>query len=250
MTVEPSPHLSPSPPKGANRRLLQLQELDLAIDRMSSRLATLESQQDIREARERSSKVETRLGELELQMNELARDQTRLEADIDSMERKMAAERKREFDGTVANPKELQAIEAEIANISNRRSQKEDRVLELMEGREELGGRIAGVEAELGEARAALAGIEQAAGREIVDLRRSLAQQQGERLAMAAEIDPELLELYEDLRRQKKGVGAAALSDGVCQGCHQMLSPMYVDRLKHSDETWRCEYCRRILVRV
>ena len=95
-----------------------------------------------------------------------------------------------------------------------------------------------------------LAEIEQSAGRDIVDLRTSLAERTEERGAMVGEIDPDLLELYEDLRRQKKGVGAASLSDGVCQGCHQKLSPMYIDRLKHSDETWRCEYCRRILVRV
>jgi predicted nucleic acid-binding Zn-ribbon protein len=230
--------------------LLQLQEFDLAIERLLTRLAILESQQDIREAREHLSDVETRLGELQLQMNELARDQARLEADIDSMERKIAAEKKREFDGSVANPKELQAIEAEIASIKSRRSQKEDQVLDFMEKREDLGGRIAGVEVELAEAQAGLAEIEQTAGRDIVAVRQSLAEQREERQAVAADIDPELLELYEDLRRQKKGVGAAALSDGVCQGCHQMLSPMYVDRLKHSDETWRCEYCRRILVRV
>jgi len=56
------------------------------------------------------------------------------------------------------------------------------------------------------------------------------------------------LELYEELRPQKKGVAAAALIDGVCQGCHEKLSAMEVDRLKHADGVKRCEYCRRILV--
>ena len=60
--------------------------------------------------------------------------------------------------------------------------------------------------------------------------------------------DPELLELYEDLRRQKKGVGVAALVDGVCQGCHEKLSAVELDRLKRTEGIKRCEYCRRILI--
>ncbi len=70
----------------------------------------------------------------------------------------------------------------------------------------------------------------------------------GERETIAPDIDPEVLELYEDLRRQKKGIGAAALVDGVCQGCHEKLSAMELDKLKRSEDLKRCEYCRRILV--
>ncbi len=40
----------------------------------------------------------------------------------------------------------------------------------------------------------------------------------------------------------------AALVDGVCQGCHQKLSPMELDRLKRASGVRRCDYCRRILV--
>jgi predicted nucleic acid-binding Zn-ribbon protein len=65
---------------------------------------------------------------------------------------------------------------------------------------------------------------------------------------MLPSFDADLLELYEDLRRQKKGVGAAALVDGVCQGCHQQLSAVELDRLRRADGIRRCEHCRRILV--
>ena len=61
-------------------------------------------------------------------------------------------------------------------------------------------------------------------------------------------MNAELLGLYEDLRRQKRGVGAAALTDSVCQACHQQLSHVYLDRLRHSEGVRRCEYCRRILI--
>ena len=62
------------------------------------------------------------------------------------------------------------------------------------------------------------------------------------------DFDPDLLERYEDLRKIKKGVGAVALVDGVCQGCHEQLSSVELDRLKRADGIRRCDHCRRILV--
>ena len=68
------------------------------------------------------------------------------------------------------------------------------------------------------------------------------------RADLIPKFDPDLLERYDDLRRLKKGVGAAALVDGVCQGCHEQLSAVEVDRLKRADGIRRCDHCRRILV--
>ena len=42
--------------------------------------------------------------------------------------------------------------------------------------------------------------------------------------------------------------GAAALVDVVCQACHEKLSALELDRLKHTEGVKRCEYCRRIVV--
>jgi predicted nucleic acid-binding Zn-ribbon protein len=43
-------------------------------------------------------------------------------------------------------------------------------------------------------------------------------------------------------------VGAAALVDGVCQGCHETLSAVELDHVRHAQDVPRCEHCRRILV--
>src|SRR5438094_899824 len=101
---------------------------------------------------------------------------------------------------------------------------------------------------ELRDARARLAEMEEGSGRELVEIEQALAERRSEREQLTPQIPPDILELYQDIRRQKKGVGAAALVDGVCQACHQQLSPMYLDRLKRTEGVRRCEYCRRILV--
>ena len=114
--------------------------------------------------------------------------------------------------------------------------------------KEDLEERIRQAEAELVEAEDRLGEIMGHAAVELDEIDAALAERTRERASLLPSFDEELLELYEDLRRQKKGVGAAALIDGVCQGCHQRLSALELDRLKRGTGIRRCEYCRRILV--
>jgi predicted nucleic acid-binding Zn-ribbon protein len=231
-------------------RLLELQELDLAIDRLTARLGTLESEAEVREARADLAQAESRLGELRLAIDAVSGEQRRLETDVDSLEQKITAERARLFDGSVANPKELQSIEAEVQSLVGRKSRVEDLVLEQMERREGMEAQLAALEKAESEARQRVEQLEQGSARELVEVEESLRERAGRREKLAQEFDPELLELYEGLRHQKKGIAAVALVDGVCQGCHQKLSPVYLDGLKRSEGIRRCEYCRRILVFV
>jgi predicted nucleic acid-binding Zn-ribbon protein len=229
-------------------RLLELQELDLSIARLEARRAELEGGEDLRAARTRVAEAESRVGELRLALDSVDNEQTRLENDIDSIQRKIDAERTRLYDGSVANAKELQSIEAEVVSLRGRKSRMEDELIEQMERRESMEARLQPLEAEATEARERLAQIEVGSAREFVEVERALGEHVGHRQAMLPEFSEELLDLYEDLRHQKKGIGAAALVDGVCQACHQKLSPMYLDRLKRQPGIRRCEYCRRILV--
>jgi predicted nucleic acid-binding Zn-ribbon protein len=152
------------------------------------------------------------------------------------------------FDGSIVNAKELAALQHEIDALAKRRSDREDELLALMELRETAGAAAIEAESRSAELRAEVDRVSAAAGDELRKIMEELSQREADRAAIASELDPELLELYEDLRRQKKGVGAAALVDGVCQACHEQLSAVELDKLKKTEGTRRCEYCRRILV--
>jgi predicted nucleic acid-binding Zn-ribbon protein len=229
-------------------RLLDLQELDLAIARLETRRRQLDEENDALEARDRAERAEEQLGEQRLALDSVVREQSRLEAEADSLEQKIEAEQRRLYDGTVANPKELEAIQHEVANLRQRKSRVEDDALAQMERREDMERRIPALEAELAEVRDRLAEVEVSSEREMEEVLRGLDERRSERQALASELDEELVELYDGLRAAKKGVGVARLVDGVCQGCHQKLSAMELDRIKRSTGLRRCEYCRRILV--
>ena len=73
----------------------------------------------------------------------------------------------------------------------------------------------------------------------------------GIRQAVAADVPAELLALYDQIRKTK-GVGAAMLRAGRCEGCHLSLNAadLNVIRASAPEEVVRCEECRRILVRT
>jgi predicted nucleic acid-binding Zn-ribbon protein len=228
-------------------RLLALQELDLSIDRLRARRDVLESGEEVISARARADQVERAVGELRLALGGVQREVTRLENDAELLGRKADAEERRMYDGSVANPKELESIQHEVASLRDRRRRVDDELLEQMVEREDLETKIASGERQLEEARDRLAQARGAEGAELAEIESTIEAQVAERESMVPEIDEGLLRLYEDLRRAKRGVGVAALVDGVCQGCHQKLSSAEVARLKSADIK-RCEYCDRILI--
>jgi predicted nucleic acid-binding Zn-ribbon protein len=230
------------------RPLIDIQEIDTAIDRLMTRMRALEAGKDVEVALTEANEAERLLGELRLRLDELSRDQMRFEHEIDSISQKAAAEERRMYDGSVANAKELDSIRHEVDNLKKRRGDREDELLGLMEVREEREAQERAAAERWGSLRAQVETVEGTAAEELGRLTTELKERSEARAALAATVDTELLELYEDLRPQKKGVAAVALIDGVCQGCHEQLSSVEIDRLKKTRDTKRCEHCRRILV--
>jgi uncharacterized protein len=228
--------------------LLELQVIDTAIDRLTARRRVLESGTEVAAARSEADAAENVLGELGLKIDALARDQQRIEHEVDSLSQKSAAEDRRLYDGSIVNTKELGSLQREIENLNRRRSDREDELLGIMEERERLDERSALARTESQQQRALAEQIAASAGVELSQIGTELEARAAERAALVSEIDPGAVELYDDLRAQKKGIGAVALVDGVCQGCHEKLSAMEMDRIKHTEGIRRCEHCRRIVI--
>lgn len=228
--------------------LLDLQRIDTAILRNDHRRAQLESGAELREVRGRMVEAESVLGELRLAIDEVAREQQRLEHEVETLVEKAEHERTRLFGGQVVNPKELESLQREVANIDERRSKVEDELLVVLERRDELERRATTASADLDEARARADALGGEAAAELAQLATDRAGFVAERVPAAAAVDPEVLAVYDEVRAHKQGIGAAELVDGVCQACHERLSALEVERLKKTTEIRRCEHCRRILV--
>ena len=164
----------------------------------------------------------------------IGRDRTRLDA------------------GQVSSPRELENLQSEIESLLRRQSDLEDVELDVMERLEAAQARLkeAGAErAAIGTDDAAVTARRDVALAEIAELSRQAAER---RAAVVAEEPADLIDLYERLRAQHGGVGAAALRRGQCQGCHLTLNTVDLNAIRAAaaDDVLRCEECRRILVRT
>ena len=184
--------------------------------------------------------------------SDCAREQTKAEQDVDQVRRRAARDQQRLDTGAVTSPKDLENLQHEIASLAKRQSDLEDVVLEIMERREsaqervgELTERVASVQSKIDDATAR----RDAAFEEIDGEAASVTK---EREVIAGSVPADLLGLYDKLRGQQGGIGAAKLYQRTCQGCRQELAITELSEIRRAapDTVVRCENCRRILVRT
>jgi predicted nucleic acid-binding Zn-ribbon protein len=154
--------------------------------------------------------------------------------------------------GLVSNPKDLERMQQELVSLARRISELEDTELEVMEQLEEAQAEQARLEARLGEIDTQVTELTESRDAHAGDLTAEAASVTDERKAAAAGLPEDLMTLYERVRGQKGGVGAAALRARRCGGCSLELTAadLGVIAKAPSDEVLRCEECQRILVRT
>ena len=70
---------------------------------------------------------------------------------------------------------------------------------------------------------------------------------EAERRAVAADIDPGVLKVYEHVRRAHQGKGAARLDRNLCLGCRISLPTSTVNKARAGSALVQCPNCERIL---
>ncbi|MBG0830750.1 hypothetical protein HS041_23600 [Planomonospora sp. ID67723] len=235
----------------AQKRLLDLAELDSVIDRLAHRRRTLPELAEIDELAARVARLATQVIAAETEAGDLAREQVKAESDVDSVRIRAERDQKRLDSGQVSSPKDLASLQSEIVSLTRRQSDLEEVVLEIMERREAADGQVAKLAAERDELAAARGAAEDRRDAAFVEIDKENAEAKGRRAGIVGDIPADLLALYEKLREQS-GVGAAMLQGGRCLGCRTSLSIADLNRIKAAphDEVVRCEECRRILVRT
>jgi predicted nucleic acid-binding Zn-ribbon protein len=231
--------------------LLQVQAHDTTADQLRHRRDTLPEMAELRACEDELAGLESTLTSVGAEAADAARAQRRLESELALLESKLAELDAKLYSGVVTVPRELQAMQSEGEVMRQRRATMEDEVLEAMDARETLDGRVAELERRRGELDAEGARLRAAVAEGQAAIDRELAAELAARAEAAAAIPADVSELYERLRRRLSGIAAAPLVNGRCGGCHLALPATEIDRLrKEPPETLvRCEQCERILVR-
>ncbi|MGI8427331.1 MAG: zinc ribbon domain-containing protein [Actinomycetota bacterium] len=228
--------------------LLELQKIDSIIDRLEYRRRNLPEQAEVDSLGARMDSLQSALGDQQALADDCALRQRKLDGEVESLSLKIAAEEARLFEGKVASPRELSALQAEIESLKRRRSVIEDSDLEVMEEREAVDARLQALKTDEQALNATIAEAVAKRDAALREIEGELATATSERGAWLGKFDGELLSTYNDLRATKGGVGIALLESGTCQGCHMKLPAQEVAQLKRSDSMAKCVECGRILI--
>jgi predicted nucleic acid-binding Zn-ribbon protein len=230
--------------------LMQVQQHDTTLDQLRRRKEALPERAALAEVGRQRAGLDRSVAEVVAQIDELAARQSTLEEHIAATARRRHEIEQRMQSGAVSASRDLQAMDHEVHQLTDRQSHLEEEELVLLEEQEPL-------DLKLEQDRAALAALDVEAERlsvaiaeAEVEIDRAIAAEAALRDEVAPGLPAELAKRYEVLRSRLGGVGAAKLVGDRCDGCHLALPSVEVERIRHlpPEEFATCPQCDRILV--
>jgi len=224
------------------KRLYDLQQIDLDIQREQEALDDISRQLGESEALLKT-KAEF-LAEQE-HLAEMEKQQRDVEWEIEDLRTSITQVNAKLYSGANKNPKELVSLEKEVEIFKARLREKEDALLDLMaeteaiQGKTKLDGeRLKKLEMEWKQEQKALTQNQ-------AKVEKGLSNLSQKRQAVASEITPQTLELYEGIRL-RKGQAVVKVTQGRCHGCHLALSMNEWQRAR-AGALAQCSSCGRII---
>jgi uncharacterized protein len=226
--------------------LIQLQELDLASERMRRRIADIPVSIAALDSRlaERTATVAS-IKERIAASQEARRD---TEKELAAVQTRLSKYKGQLME--VKTNKEYQAMQHEIVAAEQVVREHEDRLLDRMEEQETLATELKQAEAALKTEQVALTAEKQKIEAERSELEQTLAHHLAERSALAARISRPALDLFEYIAKHRRGVAMSEARAGSCTQCHVRMRPQVFNEVRRNDAVHQCDSCSRILYYV
>lgn len=225
-------------------KLYRLQQIDSLIDQTMARLEELEKilsdRTALAQAEEASENAEVvlvaELKKLHQAENNVRDQRIKIEQDESAL-----------YSGKMHNPKELQDLQNEVAALKRFLTTLEDRQLEIMMTVEEVESASKAAKNALDQAQAQK--VEQNAhfNAEKTSLLKDKERLEVERLAACNALTSQELDLYNQLRKTRRGIAVAKVVDRTCTACGSTLTPALVQAANSPNQIVRCSSCSRIL---
>ena len=236
----------------AQLKLLDVQALDSRLDTLRHRAANLPETAELRRLSAEIGELRTAEGALRVEVDDLTREQRRADSDVEQVKARRVRDQQRLDGGAVSNPKDLERLQHELASLARRISELEDAELEVMERLETAQAELTDVRARIQDVAAQGRELTRSRDERLTALNAEVEDVTRQRAEAVTAVPAELLAVYERLRAQHDGVGAAHLRGRRCEGCGLQIDSAELANIagQRSDEVVRCEECGRILVRT
>jgi predicted nucleic acid-binding Zn-ribbon protein len=239
-----------APPED-QRRLLDVQALDTRAQQLAHQRKNLPALATLTDLDGRIADLRASLVESRTRVADLKRELVKAETDVEQVRNRATRDQQRLDSGGVS-AKDAVALTDELGSLATRQAALEEIELDVMERLEAHEEALDKVEAANDELVAEKTKVEAERDAGWAEIDAQVATIVGERAKAADGLDTALVTLYEKIRTQLGGTGAAVLNGNRCEGCRIDLPPGDVAAIKGAapDAVVRCEECGRILVRV
>ncbi len=225
-------------------KLYRLQQIDSHLDQAHTRLREIDRLlEDKRELEESQSVADRASQEVEAAQKAVRKADENVKANKLKIEQTEATL----YGGKERNPKALQDLQHEAEALKRYQSTLEDRLLDAMIALEEAEDRYAEARAAWERTKEKFAIQEISLNEERSKLLAEVQRLENEREAAARSISAPDLSLYEQLRKQRRGLAVALVVDRACSACGSTLSASQLHAARSPNQLTRCDSCGRIL---
>lgn len=224
------------------KQLYQLQEIDLQLE------ANEKAQNQIGGKLGDSRQVDRLRAELaaeQQRLSEFQHQQHSVEWEIDDLTTKITTTEEKLYSGKITNPKELTNFQHEDDELKTRRTNLEDKALDIMDSVEHSTSAVTDLTANLNKLETEWQAQQKQLSADLAQLKTAHTDLKQRQAAASAVIDSQVLEVYHELRK-RKGIAVARVEQGTCRGC-QIALPASDLRQVRSGNLVRCSSCERIL---
>jgi uncharacterized protein len=226
--------------------LLEVQALDVLADKVVARLGELNRCQLIESKLATAQRMLAKIDEESLRADVQAKD---LDLQVQSLDEKIKACDKRLYGGTVTNPKELTALEKELAALKDKRKRMDDELLPMMEAANAVKTRKEELLKAVETLKQKKTECQKLEAKERAQLQGKLKLIGEKRARHAAKVcEKSMLSRYESVRGRTKGAAISKVQGGRCDACRVVVPSNALHRLTEPGHFEGCENCGRILV--
>jgi len=225
-------------------QLIEIQELDLEMQRISDRLSRIPEERDRTENEFKQHAAE--FLDLKSKHERTLEDRIQLEAELAATQQNH--EKFEQDKMRVKNEKEYTAVLREIDVAKKHIGTLETDILRRMEELEsldaELGARAPDVERMRADLDTSLAALD----KEQEEANRLLSECGEQRKKLASQMPRNLFASYDRMSRLRRGQALAEVrNDGICLACRVKVRPKVFSDVRRGDQLVTCENCGRIL---
>ncbi len=225
------------------KRLLDLQEIDLVIERLQKELEQIPLEIEGSRAKIKEAQAAFEGEKQKLTHNQVERKAKELEV---SAQDEKVAKHEKELNSLKSN-EAYKAMLGEIEAAKRKKVELEDEILNVMEQFDAITKELKAAEIESKKVQQELDAVIKGLEGKAAQLKGELDAEQKKREAFIPQVNKDLLIKYDFIRTKKKSSAVAQIKGDSCGGCNTGLTQSAINEVRKGKDLVICESCSRIL---